>query len=136
MKTFILRTPDIKHICIHFINAIDVNGEMYEVTIKKWEPNRTLEQNALMWPHLQAFSEQKTWEVNGEECYMQPDEWKDVLTAGFKQENRVAKGLFGGVVLLGLRTSKFSKKRFAEFIEFMYSVAADFGIKLPARQYE
>ena len=63
---------------------------------------------------------------------MDEDDWKDVLSAAFKGETvRLAMGLNGGVVLLGQRTSKFTKAQFSEWIEFLYATAADRGVKLP-----
>ena len=53
----------------------------------------------------------------------------DVLSAAFKQESqRIAMGLNGGMVILGMRTSKMGKRQFAEFIEFIQSVAVDRGV--------
>lgn len=96
------------------------------------EPNRTLEQNACQWPILQEFATQKQWPVNGKMCWLTKEEWKDVLTAAFRQESpRLAAGVDGGVVMLGQRTSKFSKKEFAEWIEYLHYCAARFEIKLP-----
>lgn len=93
---------------------------------------RSEAQNRLMWPILTCFAKQCQWPVNGELGYMEPDDWKDVLTAAFKGEDvRVAQGLTGGKVLLGQRTSKFSKKQFAEWIEFLYATAALRGVQLP-----
>jgi len=90
------------------------------------EPTRTLEQNAAQWPYLDAFSKQLVWPVNGQMARMHPDEWKDVLTAAFQGETvRLAMGLHGGVVMLGLRTSKMGKKRFSEWLEFLKATAAD-----------
>lgn len=90
------------------------------------EPNRTLEQNSAQWPILQAFSEQLQWPVNGALVTMNDEEWKDVLTAAFKQETvRLAQGLYGGVVMLGQRTSKFGKKKFSDWLEFLHAVAAE-----------
>ncbi|UBB18351.1 recombination protein NinB [Comamonas odontotermitis] len=98
---------------------------------------RTQAQNRLMWPLLTAYSKQLQWPINGRLVYMTPDEWKDVLSAAFKGETvRLAMGLDGGVVMLGLRTSKFSKKQFAEWIEFLYSTAAARGVDLPAWEGE
>jgi hypothetical protein len=95
------------------------------------EPTRNLEQNALMWTLLQRFSDQLVWPVNGAMTKLSPDEWKDILSGAFKQEaQRVAMGLNGGMVILGMRTSKFGKRQFAEFIEFIQSVAADRGVML------
>lgn len=93
---------------------------------------RTEAQNRLMWPQLEAFSDQLVWPVNGRMEELTPEEWKDILTAAFNSETmRLAMGLNGGTVMLGQRTSKFSKKRFSEFVEFMFATAADRGVKLP-----
>lgn len=96
----------------------------YMVTLA--EPSRNLEQNAAQWPILQAFADQLEWPVNGRMTKMVPDEWKDILTAAFRQEaTRLAMGLNGGVVMLGQRTSKFSKKEFSDWLEFLNATAAD-----------
>lgn len=94
-------------------------------------PKRSLDQNAAQWPILAAFSEQLEWPVNGKMCKMSADEWKDVLTAAFRKESpRLAMGLDGGVVMLGQRTSKFTKPEFSEWLDFLHSVAADRGVTL------
>lgn len=62
---------------------------------------------------------------------MTADEWKDVLTAAFRNEtSRLAMGLEGGVVMLGMRTSKMTKKEFSNWLEFLNSVAADRGVNV------
>ena len=94
-------------------------------------PKRTLDQNALLWPLLECFSKQLQWPVNGAMVYLAPEEWKDLLSAAYKQESqRVAMGINGGMVMLGLRTSKMTKAQFSEFIDFLQSVAADRGVRL------
>lgn len=94
-------------------------------------PGRTLDQNAAQWPLLDAFSRQLLWPVNGSMVAMSAEEWKDVLSAAFRGETvRLAMGLNGGVVMLGMRTSKMGKKQFSEWLEFLHSVAADRGIQL------
>lgn len=93
------------------------------------EPTRNLEQNAAQWPILEAFSQQLQWPVNGRMVNMTPEEWKDVLTAAFRRETvRLAMGLNGGVVMLGQRTSKFSKAEFSSWLEFLHATAADRGV--------
>lgn len=95
------------------------------------EPTRNLDQNAAQWPILQAFSDQLVWPVNGRMETLTPDEWKDLLTAAFKRETvRVAMGLDGGMVMLGARTSKFGKKEFSDWLEFLHATAADRGVDL------
>lgn len=92
---------------------------------------RSLDQNAAQWPILDAFSKQLQWPVNGSMCQLSPDEWKDILTAAFRKESpRLAQGLDGGVVMLGQRTSKFSKREFSDWLEFLHAVAVSRDVKL------
>ena len=101
----------------------------YVVTVR--EPTRSLDQNALLWVLLQAFADQLQWPVNGAMTKLDPEDWKHLLSAAFKQETqRVAMGLAGGMVMLGLRTSKMGKRQFAEFVEFVQATAADRGVVL------
>jgi len=109
------------------INAVRDAPDGYCVTIS--QPTRNLDQNAAMWPILEAFSHQIQWPVNGLMTYLQPEEWKDILSAAFfQQQPRVAMGLSGGMVLLGQRTSKFSKAQFSDFLEFLHATAIDRGV--------
>lgn len=103
--------------------------------VRVTEPNRNLEQNAAQWPILEAFSRQLQWPVNGQMVQMSAEEWKDVLTAAFRQETaRIAMGLTGGVVMLGARTSKMGKREFSEWLDFLHSVAADRGVDIGERR--
>jgi hypothetical protein len=81
-----------------------------------------------MWPILEAFSQQLQWPVNGVMTTLTPEEWKDLLSAAFRKETRVAMGLDGGFVMLGQRTSRFTKRQFSEWLEFLHSTAADRGV--------
>ena len=111
------------------MQAIKNAPQGYIVIIQ--EPNRTLEQNALQWPILQAFSEQLEWPVNGCMTKLTDEEWKDILTAAFRQEQpRLAQGLRGGVVMLGQRTSKFGKREFSDWADFLFAVAAEKGVRV------
>jgi hypothetical protein len=109
------------------MDAVANAADGYTVTVK--EPTRSLDANAAMWPILQAFSDQLVWPVNGSMTKLEPEEWKDILSAAFKGEAmRLAMGLNGGVVMLGLRTSKMGKRQFSEFLEFLFATAADRGV--------
>ncbi len=111
------------------MSAVADAPDGYVVEVK--EPTRNLEQNALMWVWMQAFSDQLDWPVNGDRVKLDPEEWKDILSAAFEQETqRVAMGLNGGMVLLGKRTSKFGRKKFADFITFIQATAADRGVEI------
>lgn len=95
-----------------------------------FEPKpRTLSQNARQWPYLEGFSQQLKWPVNGSLTTLEPDEWKDILTAAYFGETvRLAQGLNGGVVMLGKRTSKFTEEVFNEWMAFLKATAADRGV--------
>lgn len=123
-RLFILAHPEARR---RAAQCVAEAPEGWRVTVEP--PKRTLDQNALLWPLLECFSKQLEWPVNGRMVKLEPDEWKDILSAAYKQESqRVAMGLNGGMVMLGLRTSKMTKAQFSEFIEFLLSVAADRGV--------
>lgn len=93
------------------------------------DSDRTLEQNAAQWPILDAFAKQLQWPVNGKMQLIASEDWKDILTSAFRREfPRVANGLDGGMVLLGQRTSRFGKKEFSDWLEFLSATAADKGV--------
>lgn len=115
------------------MQAVKDAPEGFAVTVS--EPTRNLNQNAAQWPILQAFADQLQWPINGRMEWLTPDEWKDVLTCAFKRETvRVAMGLDGGMVMLGSRTSEFSKSRFGEWLEFLHATAVDREIELNYRE--
>lgn len=106
----------------------------YRVTVEP--PKRSLDQNAALWPLLQAFSEQRPWAVNGVTMHLSPDEWKDILSASFQGEQMRMSPMVGsgGFVMIGLRTSVMSKARFSEFLDFINASAAELGVKLQMEQ--
>ena len=100
----------------------------YGVTVA--ELTRSVEQNAAQWPILDAFSKQLQWPVNGRMEWLTDTEWKDILTAAFERESvRLAMAFDGpGVVMLGQRTSKFGKRKFSDWLEFLHAAAAARGV--------
>ena len=103
----------------------------YVVTVQ--EPTRSTDQNSAQWPILEAFAEQLQWPVNGAMVSLSAEEWKDVLTSAFQGETvRLAMGLNGGVVMLGLRTSQMGKRRFSEWLSFLHATAALRGVTVYA----
>lgn len=111
------------------VDACQKAPDGYVVTVS--EPSRNLEQNALMWSLLQAFADQCQWPVNGKLEWLDSTSWKEILTCAFEGEQaRVAPGLNGGMVLLGQRTSQYSKAKFAEFVEFIHATAAERDVDL------
>lgn len=107
-----------KAICRHVLTA----DEGYIVTIS--EPSRNLEQNAKMWAMLADLSAQTDWHGNK----LNPEEWKDLLSAGLVQSKVVPNMTGNGFVILGQRTSKLSKSQFAALIELITAFAVERGV--------
>lgn len=93
------------------------------------EPNRTLEQNSMLWPLLTDISEQVEWYGNK----LSSEEWKDVLTAALRKE-KVVPGINGGFVVLGQRTSKMNKAEFSELLELILAFGSERGVKFAQNQ--
>ena len=103
-----------------------------EGSIAKFQDSdRTLDQNAAQWPYLTGFEQQMEWVVNGVKCKLSKDERKNILTAALEGETmpKTAQGWDGGVVMLGRRTSKYGKKKFSVWMEWLIEAATLKGIK-------
>jgi hypothetical protein len=103
-------------------------AEAGSITIKVTDVIRSLDQNSKMWPMLTDWARQVPWTINGELQLIDADDWKAILTAAFNREMRIAAGLHGGAVMLGARTSKFSRKTMADFITFLYAEGNERGV--------
>lgn len=83
------------------------------------EPTRSLEQNSKMWPMLEDIARQVEWPVDGRMQLLKKEDWKVILTAGLRKNQRVAQGIDGGFCLLGDSTSRMSVKEMRALIEFI-----------------
>ena len=92
------------------------------------EPTRSLEQNAAQWPYLEGFARQKQLCINGVMQKVTSDDWKDVLTACWNGEVRMA-AFDGKVIMLPQRTSTMGKRVFSDWLEFLIAMAAQSGVE-------
>jgi len=128
-RLFILSIPEARQ---RAMECVKEAPEGYVVKVS--QPTRNLEQNAAQWPILECFAKQKQWPINGNLEWMTKEEWKDVLTAAFEKESiRLAASMNGGVVMLGSRTSKYGKKKFSEWLEFLNAAAVELNVDLSTR---
>jgi len=98
---------------------------------------RSLASNRAQWPILNAIADQVPWPVNGIMSRLTGKEFKEILTAAYKNEAvRVAQGVDGGMVLLGHRTSKFTQKEWPEWMEYLQWFASEKGVKIPVSKKE
>lgn len=96
--------------------------------VKLSEPLRTMNQNAAQWPYLEGFAKQKQLCINGAMEWVTNDDWKDVLTACYKGEMRMA-AFDGRVIMMPQRTSKMGKQVFSEWMEYLVAMAAQSGVE-------
>lgn len=131
-RIFVLRNEDIRR---RAQEALWDAPDGHQVTLS--EPPRTLDQNAAQWPYLEGFSKQKQLCINGVMEWATNDDWKDVLTACYKGEMRMA-AFDGRVIMMPQRTSKMGKRVFSEWMEYLVAMAAQSGVtpvyKSPARE--
>lgn len=129
MRRLILRTPDIRDRAAAYVASLPVADPPWEVAVKPFEEPRTLEQSARMWAMLTDISQQVPWPVNGRMQFISKEDFKDILTAGLEQGQRIAQGIEGGFVVLGTHTSRMSKKRMSALIELIQFFGDSRGVK-------
>ena len=97
--------------------------------ISDYKELRNQEQNDKMWAMLRDISRQVEWAGKLRDEYA----WKDLLTAALKvvqnESLEIVPGLEGGVVVLGLHTSKMSMKDMSDLIEYMYVFGANNNVE-------
>jgi hypothetical protein len=110
-----------------FAKGLLANGIDFIVELKP--ATRTLAQNALMWSILTDLSKQTKWAVDGEMVSLDPEDIKDILTASLRKHQRMVRGIDGGLVILGMRTSRMTKAQLSDVIEIGYAVGAERGVR-------
>lgn len=100
-----------------------------EVSISARKSTRSTEQNNMLWSILTDLSKQLPWPVDGVRGLLTPEEWKDILTAGLRKEQRVAAGIDGGWVMLGQRTSQMTKAELSDLMELAWAFGAQHDIQ-------
>lgn len=103
-------------------------GKPVRIRIDEKMPTRTLEQNDLMWAVLTDIARQVEWPVDGKLQRLEPEDWKDILSAGLSKSQRVAQGIEGGFVMLGQRTSRMNIGDMSDLIELAYAFGTEHGV--------
>ena len=132
MSTFILRAENardrMRAAWDFACRILEQPGKAARIKIEECQPTRTLDQNALMWAVLTDIARQVEWPVDGKMQYLEPEDWKHVLSAGLKKHQRIAQGIDGGFVILGQRTSRMTIAEMSELIELCHAFGAEHGV--------
>ena len=122
------RVRDVFKLAYLFATELAVEHAV-EVIVRPVKSRRTLEQNAKLWAMLGDIARQVPWSVNGVMQHLDAEDWKNIMTATVRQEVRMAAGINGGCVLLGVSTKRMTVAELGELIEFMYAFGAERGVK-------
>lgn len=119
--TFPLRNEQDRARAIQIIQRVDLSAG-YVWTMK--DEGRTDPQNRRMWALLRDISRQVEWYGQ----MLKDEDWKHIFSASVQQQ-RAVPGLDGGFVVLGVSTSKQSKKWFNDMFAVIEAFAAEKGVK-------
>lgn len=103
-------------------------GYPVECIVRPVKSRRSLLSNAKMWAMLADVSKQVEWPVDGKMQKLDAEDWKSLITAAAKQEARVAAGLHGGAVMLGVSTRKMTVSEMSDVIEQLHAFGAEKGV--------
>ena len=95
-----------------------------ELVLRRPKNQRSLDQNRRLWAVLADVSRQVEWYGR----YLSKDAWKDIFSAALERQD-VVPGLEGGFVMIGGRTSKMTKQRFADLLTLIDAFGADHGVQ-------
>lgn len=104
-------------------------GKSVRIRMDEVMPTRTADQNAKMWAVLRDVATQVQWPVNGEKVWLDAEDWKDLFTAALTKHHRMAAGLQGGFVILGMRTSRMKIGEMVDLIELAHAFGAEHGVR-------
>lgn len=104
------------------IEAVRNAPEGHVVTIK--HKTRTLDQNARLWALLTEVSNQVLW--HGEK--LSPEDWKHLFSASLKKQ-KLVQGIDGGLVVLGLSTSKMTVSEMGDLMTIIEMFGANHDVK-------
>ena len=119
-RTFILQPmphPS-RRLCAEYVMQAP---DGWAVVVK--EPTRSLEQNSRLWALLHDVAAQVDWYGKR----LTPEDWKSVFTAALKKAH-VVPGIDGGFVVLGLSTSRMSKRELSDLMELIAAFGAEKGV--------
>ena len=121
------RIREVFKVAYLFATELSAAGAV-EIIVRPVKSRRTLEQNAKLWAMLGDISRQVEWPVNGLMQRLDSEDWKALMTAAARQEIRMALGVFGGVVLVGVWWLGMSVQELGDVIECMYVFGAEKGV--------
>lgn len=130
LRSFVTRTPQIQSKAAEFILSLPPS-QMFDVIVCEHDPKRNLEQNDLAWLIDTAIAEQVKPEGQGFH--------KDVWWLQLKREHfgpKIIELPDGSFIEQEPESHNRGRKKFSEFIEYLFWRSADLGVVLPQEAHE
>ena len=128
------RESDVNSEFRRFLNcalSIFDNGYACKLTLNPVKITRSVRQNALMWKLLSDISKQVNWHG----FKLDSEDWKEVISASWREQRAVPKIGGGGFVVLGVSTRKLGVKEMAELLEVITAFGHEQGVKFSAPKW-
>ena len=120
----VLRDKAMKDAAIKLIQRHDL-PENTRLTFDR-EDKRTLDQNAMLWPLLEAISKGVEWYGQ----YLSREDWKQIFTAALRGYEAVPGIDRNTMVVLGQSTSRMNKETFSDLLTLVLAFGASHGVEL------
>lgn len=103
---------------------IDISPDGWHITMQP--PTRSLEQNSLLWALLTNISSQVVW--HGRK--LDTESWKHIFSSSLKKMDVVPNLEGNGFVVLGLSTSKMTKREMNDLIDLITAFAVEHEVNI------
>lgn len=103
---------------------IDNSPDGWHITMQP--PTRSLEQNSLLWALLTNISSQVVW--HGRK--LDTESWKHIFSSSLKKMDVVPNLEGNGFVVLGLSTSKMTKREMNDLIDLITAFAVEHEVNI------
>lgn len=101
-----------------------LEGGPVEFVLRRPSDKRSNDQNKRLWAVLSDVAKQVEWYGR----YLPKDAWKDIFSAALERQD-VVPGLEGGFVMIGGRTSKMTKAKFAELLTLIDAFGIEHNVR-------
>jgi hypothetical protein len=129
-RIFVLRDEATLRRALAWLATLQIDpGRPLEIEVRGQEPKRSQSQSAALWAALGDIAEQVVWHG----LHYTAEDWKDIITAGLKTQ-RFAPGIEGGIVALGISTSRMKKQEFSDLLDYVHWFGAEHGVKFSTKE--
>lgn len=128
-RVFHVKPERVRETMLAVYDAVQRQAQQGELEVALREPKRTKSMNDALWPSLRDIAAQCRLVIDGEEQQGDEHDWKSVFTAALHGEQRVAKGINGGLVFLGASTRRMRKAEFCDLLTLIRAYGDEHSVR-------